>query len=171
MGARWPRSRARSRRRCATGVLDRRRLGALVFDHPHRLVRLEAILHPRVRRRERRFVAAAARRGARLVVLDIPLLFESGSHGRCHATAVVTAPAFVQRGRVLKRSGMTAAKFAAIRARQMPDAEKRRRADFVIPTGLGRRLSLRRIHAIVAQLGTLPRGFPPPYPLRRGLYA
>lgn len=152
------------------GAVDRQRLGALVFEHPDRLARLEAILHPRVRRRERRFAAAAARRGAALLVLDIPLLFESGEERRCDATAVVSAPAFVQRARALRRPGMTAEKLAAILERQMPDAEKRRRADFVIATGLGRRSSLRRIRAIVTMLADLPHRRSPS-PSRRGLHA
>ncbi len=154
------------------GVVDRHELGALVFDRPDLLKRLEAILHPRVRRREHRFVTDAARRGARLIVLDIPLLFESGSQRRCDVTAVVSAPASVQRGRVLKRPGMTAEKFAAILERQMPDTEKRRRADFVIPTGLGRRFSLQRIRRIITMLGDLSeRRISMSYPARRGLYA
>ena len=150
------------------GAIDRQRLGAMVFGRPDRLARLEDILHPLVRRCERRFAAAAARRRARLIVLDIPLLFESGEERRYDATAVVTAPAFVQRGRVLRRPGMTPEKFAAIVARQMPDAEKRRRADFTIPTGLGRRSSLRRIRVIAGMLAGLPNRRSAPFSLRHG---
>ena len=152
------------------GAVDRQRLGALVFERPDRLARLEAILHPLVRRRERRFAAAAARRGVVLLVLDIPLLFESGEERRCDATAVVSAPAFVQRARALRRPGMTPEKLAAILERQMPDAEKRRRADFVIATGLGRRSSLRRIRAIVTMLADLPHRRSPSSS-RHGLHA
>ena len=87
-----------------------------------------------------------------LVVLDIPLLFESGSETRCDAVVVVSAPAFLQRARVLSRPGMTAERFAAILAKQMPDHVKRRRADFVVPTGLGRRVTLRCLGEIVKVL-------------------
>lgn len=121
------------------GAVDRKALGALVFGKPEALRRLEAILHPLVRRRMRRFLQQAGRRGDRLVVLDIPLLFETGGERFCDAVAVVSAPQLLQRQRVLARPGMTEKKFAAILAAQMPDREKRRRADQVVPTGLGRR--------------------------------
>ena len=134
------------------GNVDRQALGAMVFDQPKQLKRLEGILHPRVRGVEKRFLASAARRGEAMVVLDIPLLFESRRQGRCDATAVVSAPQFVQRGRVLRRTGMTVAKYEAILERQMPDAEKRSLADFMIPTGLGKRLSLQRIRHIITML-------------------
>ena len=134
------------------GNVDRQALGAMVFDQPKQLKRLEGILHPRVRGVEKRFLASAARRGEAMVVLDIPLLFESRRQGRCDATAVVSAPQFVQRGRVLRRTGMTVAKYEAILERQMPDAEKRSLADFMIPTGLGKRFSLQRIRHIITML-------------------
>lgn len=121
------------------GAVDRKALGALVFGRPEALRRLEAILHPLVRRRMRRFLQQAGRRGDRLVVLDIPLLFETGGERFCDAVAVVSAPRLLQRQRVLARPGMTRETFAAILAAQMPDREKRRRADQVVPTGLGRR--------------------------------
>ena len=135
------------------GAVDRPKLGAKVFGDGAALKRLEAILHPLVRRAERRFLALAAARRARLVALDIPLLFETGGEARVDATLVVTAPAFLQRLRVLARPGMSAGKLAAILARQTPDAEKRRRADFVIPTGLGKRPALRRLTRIVKIAG------------------
>lgn len=131
------------------GAVDRKALGARVFGDETALRRLEAILHPLVHAEEKRFLAAAARRGARIAILDIPLLFETGGEGRCDAVVVVTAPAFLQAQRVLRRPGMTGERLAAILARQMPDAAKRRRADFVVPTGLGRRESLRRLGAVV----------------------
>ncbi len=90
-----------------------------------------------------------AGRRARLAVLDIPLLFESGGETRCDAIAVVSAPAFLQRARVLARPSMSAARLAAILAQQMPDSEKRRRADFVVRTGRSRRETLRRLAEIV----------------------
>ena len=127
------------------GAIDRARLGAMVFDDPAALARLESIIHPLVRRGEERFLARAAARRQALVALDIPLLFETGSAARVDATVVVSAPPFVQAARVLGRAGMTLERLAAIRARQMPDAEKRRLADVVVPTGLGRRLTLCRL--------------------------
>jgi dephospho-CoA kinase len=122
--------------------IDRAALGAKVFGDPKALKRLEAILHPLVRRAEQRFLARARRARRPLVVLDIPLLLETGGEDRFDLVVVVSAPRRIQRARVLARPGMTAAKLAAIEARQMPDAEKRHRADLVIATGLGRRHSL-----------------------------
>jgi len=132
------------------GVLDRRGLGARVFGDPEALRRLEAIMHPLVQARARRFLARAMRERRRVVVLDIPLLFETGGETRCDLVAVVSAPALIQRQRVLARPGMTPAKFADILGRQMPDAEKRLRADWVLPTGLGRALTWRAIRRLVA---------------------
>ncbi len=132
--------------------IDRRVLGARVFGDNAALARLEALLHPRVRAEERHFLEARQRHGDHLVVLDIPLLFETGGERRCDVTAVVSAPSFVQRARVMRRAGMTEDRLAAILARQMPDREKRRRADFVIPTGLDRRLARHRVHRIINRL-------------------
>lgn len=134
------------------GAVNRQELGRRVFGQPAELRRLEAILHPLVRQAETRFLKRQRRRGARLVVLDIPLLFETGGQHRCDAVAVVTAPAFLQEQRVLRRPGMNAARLAAIRAQQMPDGEKRRRADFVLPTGAGKLPVLRRFKRIVTML-------------------
>src|SRR3546814_2488246 len=105
--------------------------------------RLEAILHPLVRAEAPAFLAKQARLRRPLAVLDIPLLFETGGEQLCDAVIVVTAPAAVQRARVLRRTGMTEAKMRSILARQLPDAEKRRRADFVVQTGNGERVSTR----------------------------
>ncbi|MSP83639.1 MAG: dephospho-CoA kinase [Alphaproteobacteria bacterium] len=138
-------------------AIDRAALGHVVFRGGPGLERLEAILHPLVRRAEERTKGLARRRRAWLVVCDIPLLFETGGQSRYDAVAVVDAPAFVQRTRVLRRPGMTAARLADILGRQMPSRVKRRRADFVIPTGLGRRTSLlavRRIARRLRQKGT-----------------
>jgi dephospho-CoA kinase len=134
------------------GGIDRRRLGARVFDNPAALRRLESILHPLVRARERRFLTAARGRGARVAVLDIPLLFETGGEGRCDYVMVVSAPAFLQRQRVLQRPGMSDSRLAAILRQQMPDREKRRLADFVVPTGVGRAATLRRLRTIIRLL-------------------
>lgn len=143
-------------------AIDRTALGRRVFDDPAALARLESILHPLVREREHAFLAAAARHRRPLVVLDIPLLFETGGDARCDAVAVVTAPAFLQRQRALARPGMTAERLSAVLARQMADGEKRRRADFVIPTGLGRAFSQRAIQRMVGELDSWrPRHWPP----------
>jgi dephospho-CoA kinase len=137
----------------AKGGIDHALLGGRVFGDAAALRRLEGILHPLVRKEERGFLALARARGAPLVVLDIPLLFETGGAGRCDYVAVVSAPGFLQRQRVIRRPGMSESRYAAILARQMPDLEKRRRADFVVPTGLGKNVSLRRLGAIVRLLG------------------
>jgi dephospho-CoA kinase len=132
--------------------VDRQRLGRLVFADPAALARLETILHPLVRTERDRFLARCRARGEKLAVLDIPLLYETGGERLLDAVAVVTAPTFLQGQRVLRRPGMTPARLAAIRARQLPDPEKRRRADFVIPTGLERRRAVQAIAAIVDRL-------------------
>lgn len=138
------------------GAVDRRVLGATVFSDPAALRRLESIVHPLVRQAERRFLAQARRRRRRLVVLDIPLLFETGGEGRCDAVAVVSAPPFLQARRVLARPGMTPDRLAAIRRTQMPDRDKRRRADVVIPTGRGYRPALRALVRATRALLGLP---------------
>jgi len=140
----------------ADGAVDRRALGARVFADKAALQRLEAILHPKVRAEAHRFIEARRYRGDDLVVLDIPLLFETGGERLCDAVAVVSAPRFVQEARVLTRPGMTREKLAAIRAQQLPDADKRRRADIVVPTGLGRLHSLRILRRFVKMLRDNP---------------
>jgi dephospho-CoA kinase len=134
------------------GSVDRTMLGARVFADNDAMARLEHILHPLVRQESARFLKQARRAGARVAVLDIPLLFETGRERDSDASIVVTAPAFVQRARVLARPGMTPQRFAQVLARQMPDAEKRARADFIVPTGLGRRLTLRRLMGVLKRL-------------------
>jgi len=119
------------------GAVDRDALGARVFGDQPALRRLEAIVHPLARARAAAFVAAAARRRAKLVVLDIPLLYETGAETRLDAVLVVSAPAWLQRARALRRPGMTAKRLAAILAVQTPDAEKRRRADAVVSSAQG----------------------------------
>jgi dephospho-CoA kinase len=119
------------------------------------------VLHPAVRRDQAAFLRRQARRGCKLVALDVPLLFETGAAVDCDAVAVVSAPPFVQAARVLARPGMTRQRLAAIRAQQMADTEKRRRADFLSPSGLGRRAALRAVTRIVARARTLkPRRGP-----------
>ena len=119
------------------GVLDRQALGARVFGDKKALRQLEAIVHPLVAQQQRMFLKRAALRGEPLVVLDIPLLFEGMGERRVDAVLVVSAPAFLQRQRVMARPGMTEAKLAGILRQQVPDAVKRRKATAVIPTGLG----------------------------------
>ncbi|PSH67116.1 dephospho-CoA kinase [Phyllobacterium sophorae] len=116
------------------GKVDRTKLSMVVVGKPKALEKLEAIIHPLVRAEENRFRDDAQSRDARLIVLDIPLLFETGADRRVDKILVVTAPEDVQRKRVLERPGMTPEKFDAILARQTPDAEKRARADFIIDT-------------------------------------
>ena len=134
------------------GRVDREALRRAVLGpaaEPGALRRLERIVHPLVRDAERRFLAAARRRGEPLVVLDVPLLFETRGEGRCDEVVVVSAPPAVQRQRVLRRAGMTEARLHDILARQMPDAEKRRKADHVVHSGLSRHHAQRAIRAIV----------------------
>jgi dephospho-CoA kinase len=121
--------------------------------------RLEAIIHPLVRGAQEAFLAEACRAGHTLAILDIPLLFETGAEGRVDRILVVTAPADVQRARVLARPGMTEDKFAAILARQLPDAEKRARADHVIDTSKGfeaARADVGRLIALLSKTGEKP---------------
>ena len=138
----------------AEGGVDRAALREAVLGDAARLKRLEALVHPLVRRESEAFLAR--HRQAPLVVLDIPLLYETGGEGRCDAVAVVSAPAEIQRERVLARPGMTEHAFAAILAKQMPDAEKRARADYVIDTGKGFPAAEAAVARIVAALTTTP---------------
>ena len=130
--------------------LHREKLGEHVFGNPAALKQLERILHPLVGEAQSDFLGRHRRK--RAVILDVPLLFEKGGWRRCDLTVVVSAPARVQRARVLARSGMTPAKFAAILKTQMADAEKRRRADVVIETGRGRRVTWLAVQRVVKGL-------------------
>lgn len=132
--------------------VDRALLGKAVLADRARLAALEAAVHPLVGRERDRFLRWAQRRGARLVVMDVPLLYETGGEDRVDAVCVVSAPGFVQARRVLARPGMTPAKLAQIRARQVPDTVKRRRADFFIPTGTDRGTTYRAVRALVRRL-------------------
>jgi dephospho-CoA kinase len=135
-----------------SGEIDRRLLGQRVFGDAEALERLERILHPMVRAEEKRFLARARAHREPLAVLDIPLLFETGGERRCDYVVVVSAPALIQRQRVLRRPGMTEIRLAGILKKQMADREKRRRADFVLLSGLGRNLTLRRLRSIFSLL-------------------
>jgi dephospho-CoA kinase len=141
----------------AGGKVDRTRLAARVLGDAPALARLEEIVHPLVQDAERRLIAEARSRGEKVAVLDIPLLFESGADRRVDAVVVVSAPPEVQRARVLERPGMTVEKLEAILARQMPDAEKRARADFVVDTSHGFDAARAQVRAILAAVATMPK--------------
>lgn len=133
-----------------SGGVDRAKLRQRVFSDPEAMQRLEALVHPLVQAESRAFLKIHAE--APLVVLDIPLLFETGAEARCHAVLVVTAPADIQRARVLARPGMTESAFQVILAKQMPDAEKRMRADILLDTSLGFEHARADVERIVSRL-------------------
>ncbi|KAB0679341.1 dephospho-CoA kinase [Aureimonas leprariae] len=139
------------------GRVDRATLSAQVVDDPAALGRLEAIVHPHVRAAEAAFLDEARAAGAPLAVLDIPLLFETGAEGRVDKVLVVTAPPDVQRARVLARPGMTPEKLEAILARQLPDAEKRRRADLVLDTSGGLAAARSLVESLLRSLAGGPK--------------
>jgi dephospho-CoA kinase len=139
------------------GKVDRNKLAARVLGDAAALKRLEAIVHPLVQRAEERLLAEAEARGERIAVLDIPLLFETGGDRRVDAVVVVSAPPEVQRARVLERPGMTMEKLEAILAKQMPDAEKRARADFVVDTAQGYEAARAQVRAILDAVATMPQ--------------
>jgi dephospho-CoA kinase len=141
------------------GTVDRARLGERVLGDRDALARLEAIVHPLVRRAECAFLADAASRGSRTVVLDIPLLFETGGERRVDAAVVVTAPAELQRERVLARPEMTRAKFDAILAKQMPDSAKRARAHFLVDSSHGLDSAGAQVRGILRAVAALPGRF------------
>ncbi len=145
----------------AGSVVDRDKLSARVLDDPATLARLEAIVHPLVHAAEQRLLAQAQARGEKVAVLDIPLLFETAGDRRVDAVVVVSAPAEVQRARVLERPGMTMEKLEAILGRQMPDAEKRRRADFVVDTSRGFEAARAQVRAILDAVATMPKRIRP----------
>jgi dephospho-CoA kinase len=134
------------------GVIDRKALSALLARFPGRFAALEAIIHPLVRAREKAFLDAQRDRGSPLVLLDIPLLYETGGEARVDKVVVVTCDPDIQRQRVLARPGMTEEKFQLILSRQTPDAEKRKRADFLIDTGKGLEAARKAVEEIVGSL-------------------
>ena len=134
------------------GVVDRALLAARILGDADAIRRVEAIVHPLVRADDDAFLARARASGEPIAVLDIPLLFETNGTGRVDKVVVVTAPAEVQRQRVLARPGMTEEKFSAILARQVPDAEKRRLADFIVDSSQGMEAARDQVHAIVDAL-------------------
>jgi len=137
------------------GKVNRGLLGERVVNDPAALKQLESIVHPLVRAAEQDFLRKAGAAGAAVAVLDIPLLFETGGADRVDGVAVVTAPAEVQRARVLER-GVTPEKYEALLARQMPDAEKRRRADFIVDSSQGIEPAREQVRAILAKIATMP---------------
>jgi dephospho-CoA kinase len=139
----------------AHGV-DRARLAQAVVGDPVALARLEGIIHPLVRREELRFIDEAGKAGARVAVLDIPLLFETGRERLVDAVVVVSAPPEIQRARVFERPGMTEEKFRALLAKQTPDEEKRRRADFVVDSSGSYDSARAQVHAILRAAEGLP---------------
>ena len=139
------------------GKVDRQRLGQRVLGNDAAILRLERLVHPLVRQATERFLAAAAREGAPVALLDIPLLFETGAEKRCDAVVVVSGPADVQRARAFERPGMNEDKFAAILAQQMPDAEKRARADFVVDTSRGFDAARAQVREILDRVAKMPK--------------
>ena len=137
------------------GKVDRAKLGERVLGKPEAIKRLEQIVHPLVTKARERFLAEAKRKGASVAVLDVPLLYETGGDARCDAVVVVSAPDDVQRARAFERPGMTADKLAAILAKQMPDAEKRARADFVVDTSQGFDHARAQVREILARVGKM----------------
>lgn len=134
------------------GRIDRERLSKLVVGRPDEMKKLEAIVHPLVGGAQLGFLDKAARSGAPMVVVDIPLLYETGGEKRVDIVVVVSAPYDIQKTRVLERPGMTEEKFEGILAKQVPDAEKRARADYVIETDKGLEHAFREVKAMIADI-------------------
>jgi dephospho-CoA kinase len=139
------------------GKVDRGKLAAKVIDDKAALARLEAIVHPLVAKARDKFLADAQARGSPVVVLDIPLLFEIGGEGSCDAVVVVSAPADMQRARAFERPGMTEEKFATLLAKQVPDEEKRRRADFIVDSSRDFDYARAQVRDILEALAKMPR--------------
>jgi dephospho-CoA kinase len=139
------------------GKVDRGKLAAKIIDDKAALARLEAIVHPLVAKARDKFLADAQMRGSPVVVLDIPLLFEIGGEGSCDAVVVVSAPADMQRARAFERPGMTEEKFATLLAKQVPDEEKRRRADFIVDSSRGFDYARAQVRDILEAIAKMPR--------------
>ncbi|WP_332303781.1 dephospho-CoA kinase [Rhizobium sp. GR12] len=137
-----------------SGVVDREKLGSVLRKNPANFSKLEAIVHPLVRERQESFLEKARKEDQRFALLDIPLLFETGADARVDKIVVVSCAPEIQRQRVLSRPGMTEEKFEMILARQLPDADKRRRADFVIDTGNGVEAAQDQVRGILQRLAT-----------------
>jgi len=139
------------------GKVDRAKLAGMVLNDNAALARLETIVHPLVTASRERFLTDAQAKGVPVVVLDVPLLFETIAQSRCDAVVVVSAPPDLQRQRALQRPGMTDEKFAALIAKQMPDAEKRRRADFIVDSSKDFEHTRAQIREILRSVATMPR--------------
>jgi dephospho-CoA kinase len=139
------------------GKVDREKLGKAVLGNADAIKKLEQIVHPLVRADEQRFLAEAEASGAMVTVLDIPLLFETGGDKRCDAVVVVSAPAEMQRKRAFERPGMTEEKLQALLVKQMPDAEKRTRADFVVDSGKGFDAAHAQVREILKRVSTMEK--------------
>ncbi len=137
------------------GKVNRNTLAAMVLNDQAALARLEAIIHPLVTASREKFLAQAQARGAPIVVVDIPLLFETTAESQCDAVVVVSAPAEIQRARALDRPGMTEEKFATLLAKQLPDAQKRRRADFVVDSSQSFEQTRAQIRDILQSVATM----------------
>jgi len=137
------------------GKVDRAKL-SLVLSDPNAIKKLESIVHPLVAQARDKFLAEARRGGAKVAVLDIPLLFETGGDVRCDAVVVVSAPGDTQRARAFERAAMTEQKLAAIMAKQIPDEEKRRRADFIVDTSKGLDAAHAQVRDILKAVATMP---------------
>ncbi len=139
------------------GKVDREKLAKRVLGDATAIKRLEGIVHPLVAAASARFLAEAERNGAPVALLDVPLLFETGGDKRCDAVVVVSAPSDVQRTRAFERPGMSEDKLAAILAKQMPDAEKRSRADFVVDTSQGFEHARAQVRDILKSIAKMPK--------------
>jgi dephospho-CoA kinase len=139
------------------GKVNRVKLGQRVLGDEIAMKRLEHIVHPLVRQAEERFLAEAKKNGAKVALLDIPLLYETAGDKRCDAVVVVTAPSDMQRVRAFERPGMTAEKYESILAKQTPDTEKRRRADFVVDTSQGMDAARAQVRDILKAIDKMPQ--------------
>lgn len=134
------------------GAIDRKKLGAIVFSDKVQLKKLESILHPVAQESQHKFIRACRAKGKRIVVLEIPLLFETGAESRVDYVITVSSPPDIQRRRVMKRRNMNEEKFRSILASQMPDAQKRALSDFVIDTGLGHARTYNQLRAVLKSI-------------------
>ena len=141
----------------ANGKVDRQKLSAMVVNNAEAMKRLETIVHPMLRSHQLKFLSDAEKSGAPVAVLDVPLLFETGGEARVDAVVVVTTTPEIQRERILARDNMTPDKLEAILARQLPDAEKRKRADFVVDTSHGLEPVRQRIREILGEVVKMPK--------------